>query len=121
MLSISRSGEKGIASRKRNTSVAFKFGPMTLSIMTIAIIGFMALFYVVQASMSSEDAFQIHSLEAQGEELREKNRALETEASQLRALDSIEHKLQSSQRSFVPVSDVITLTLPDEAVAVAAE
>lgn len=119
LLSITRSASLEPNVRKRTMSGSgFKIGPMTLSIVTIGLIGFMTLFYVVQASVGANESFQVHTLEQQSSDLKDQNRQLEVEASKLRSLDGLEKNLKSDQSSFVPARPVASITLPTDDVAV---
>jgi hypothetical protein len=118
MLSITRSASLEPSIRKRTTTSGFRIGPMTLSVVTVGLIGFMTLFYVVQASVGASESFEIHQLEQQSADLKDDNRRLELEASKLRALDSLEANLKDQKSSFVPAHPVASVQLPPEDVAV---
>jgi len=121
MLSITRSANLQHGIRKRSLGgggSGFRIGPLTLSVVTVALIGFMTLFYVVQASVGADESFQVHTLELRSEELQNQNRRLEVEASKLRALDSLERDLKDQRSSYVPARPVASVILPGDDVAV---
>lgn len=121
MLSITRSASLQPGIRKRSmggSGSGFRVGPLTLSVVTVGLIGFMTLFYVVQASVGADESFQVHTLEQRSEELRNQNRRLEVEASKLRALDSLERDLKDERSSYVPARPVASVVLPGDDVAV---
>jgi hypothetical protein len=123
MLSITRSASLEPGIRKRNLSGGsngFRVGPMTLSVVTVGLIGFMTLFYVVQASVGANESFQVHTLEQRSEELKDDNRRLEVEASKLRALDSLERELKDERSSYQTARPVASVQLPADDVAVQA-
>jgi hypothetical protein len=118
LLSITRSSSLQPTVRKRTFGVPLKIGPVSLSIMTIGMIGFLALFYIIETSITSSEGFKVHQLEERTQELRDENQKLEVEASKLRALDRLEESLKTSDTQFVPVTKVTTVRLPEDAVAV---
>jgi hypothetical protein len=118
LLSITRSETLDPTVRKRTIQMPFRIGPMTLSILTIILIGFLSLFFIISTTTTSAQGFQLHSLEQRALDLREQNQRLEVEASKLRALDKLEQTLKDNKTTFVPVSKVSTIRLPEEAVAV---
>ena len=120
MLSITRSASLEPSVRKRTMTSGFRIGPMTLSVVTVALIGFMTLFYVVQASVGASESFQIHQLEQKSSDLKDDNRKLELEASKLRALDNLESDLKDQHSSFVPAHPIASVQLPSDDVAVQA-
>lgn len=116
ILSISRSAPLDNYARKRDIKTPAKFGPMTLSVLTIGLVGFLTLFYIIETSMTSSEGFKIHQFEQRINELQDKNQQLETEASKLRALDHLENKLDKSSQQFVPVTQVTSIKLPHDTV-----
>lgn len=120
MLSITRSAslQPGIRKRSLGGGSGFRVGPLTLSVVTVGLIGFMTLFYVVQASVGADESFQVHTLELRSVELQNQNRRLEVEASKLRALDSLERDLKDQRSSYVPARPVASVILPGDDVAV---
>lgn len=117
MLSITRSGE-GSGARKRGIDQSMKFGPITLSIMTIALVGFLALFFIVSTTSTSAEGFELHQLEERADKLEDQNQTLEVELSKLQSLDHLEKSIEDSHINFVPVTKVTTIRLTDDSVAV---
>src|SRR3990172_6830964 len=112
LLSITRNAPLDPSLRKREVTEPLKIGPLTLSVLTIGLVGFLTLFYIIETSMTASEGFKIHQYEQRINELNEKNQQLEVEASKLRALDHLEKKLDKSSVQFVPVTQVSTLKLP---------
>jgi len=91
---------------------------MTLSIMTIGLIGFLTLFYIIGTSLTSNKGFKVYQLEQKVDELKGKNENLEIEASKLRAIEKLESSLKKEDSQFVPVTKVSSIVIPNEEVAV---
>ncbi|MFH0831142.1 MAG: hypothetical protein V1895_03725 [Parcubacteria group bacterium] len=118
LLSIARAGSSGPTGRKRALVVPFKLGPVTLTILTVALVGLLALFFIISTTSTSAEGFELHSLEQRADELHEQNQQLEVDLSKLRSLDRLEQRLNTGNLNFVPVTKVTTLRLPDGSVAV---
>lgn len=121
LLSIARAGSAAPAGRKRALAMTMKLGPVTLTILTVALVGLLALFFIVSTTSTSAEGFELHSLEQRADELREQNQQLEVDLSKLRSLDRLEGQLKDSSLNFIPVSKVTTVRLPDDSVAVGTE
>ncbi len=121
ILSITRTNSLDPGRRKKTLQNSFQIGPLSLSVMTICLIGFLALFYIIGTSMTSSKGFEAYQLEQQADELIEQNKALEIEASKLRAIDHLETSLNDSEEVFVPVTKVTTVRLPSKEVAVSGQ
>lgn len=117
MLSITRS-DNGSLGRKRTLKTPFRLGPVTLSVMTIILVGFLALFFIISTTSTSAEGFELHQMEDRIVELRENNQKLEVELSKLRSLDHLEQSLNESHLNFIPVGQVTAIRLPEDAVAV---
>ncbi len=116
LLSITRSTPLDTKLRKRDLTAPLKLGPLSLGVLTVGLVGFLTLFYIIETSMTSSEGFKIHTYEQQVNDLQDKNQQLEVEASKLRALDHLEEKLDKSTLQFVPVTQVSTVKLPHDTV-----
>ncbi|MFO0705007.1 MAG: hypothetical protein U0517_03550 [Candidatus Andersenbacteria bacterium] len=125
LLSITRSGATGSglgarAGRTRALRFPVKLGPVTLTIVTVGLVGILALFFIMSTSTTSAEGFDLHTKEQQADQLREQNEQLEVDLSKLRSIDRLENSLKDSQLNFVPVTKVSTIRLSDETLAKAA-
>ncbi len=126
LLSISRAGNtveagSGRASRQRSFKAPFKLGPVSLTILTVAFVGLLALFFIMSTTATSAEGFQLHSLEQHAQDLREQNEQLEVDLSKLRSIDHLEKSINDSHLNFVPVTHVSTIRITDEALAASSQ
>jgi len=121
LLSISRGSTGHTKPTRSNRTRAFgnsiKLGPVTLTIMTVGLVGILALFFIVSTTATSAEGFELHSLEQQAKELRDENQRLEVDLSKLRSLDRLEKSIDESKLNFVPVTKVTSIRISDEALA----
>jgi|GEM_PF-2061288 len=126
LLSITRTGATSLegsagrtarATRQRGITSPFKLGPVTLTILTVAFVGLLALFFIMSTTSTSAEGFELHSLEQRADELSEQNEQLEVDLSKLRSLDRLEKSIDESHLNFVPVTKVSSIRISDEALA----
>lgn len=122
MLSVTREkiSRPGPGVRKKTLPGAskFKFGPLSLSVITICLIGFLALFYIIGTSLTSNKGFEVYKLEQKAEQLKHENKSLEIKASKLRSLEHLESSLNKGDDVFIPVRAVSAVKITPEEVAV---
>lgn len=75
--------------RKKAVNLKLKRGPYTTAIVLVILICLLSLFFLAQVFQSSTKGYEISNLQQQAEELKEKNKALEIKAAELRSFDKI--------------------------------
>ncbi len=122
MLSITRdrtpAPSPGVRKKTLEGNSKFKIGPLSLSVLTICLIGFLALFYIIGTSLTSNKGFEVYKLEQKADQLKHENKALKIKASELRSLDHLESSLDQKKDVFVPVKQVSAIQILPEEVAV---
>ena len=93
-----------------HTTAALMFG-----IAAVGIVGLLGFFYLQQVIRTASQGTDVHQLEANVSDLKEKQRVLELEGAQLRALKNIEG--DAEQLNLVPTEKVSYLVDVDEHLA----
>ena len=91
---------------KRN----FQIGPVSLNFLTIIIIFFLALFYLIQSQQSASKVYAIKELQQQKNEIISENEQLKIRAAELNSIENI--KNTASDLQMVPSVELNYLESP---------
>ena len=92
-------------------------GPMSLTVVTIVLLGIVSLFYLAQMFYTTTVGYKIAELEERRVELLEANQKLELQTADLKSYKTIRE--ESVKLNMVPTKNMIYITPSTGAVAVA--
>lgn len=93
--------------RKRAFNLRLKRGPYTTAIVLVIFICLLSLFFLAQVFQSSTSGYEISNLQKKADEIKEKNKALEIKAAELRSFDKI--KEEADKLSMVKSEKIVYL------------
>ncbi len=90
-------------------------GPISLTVITFAILGLFCLLYLGQMFYTNNHSYKINDLEKTQNQLAEQNRKLELQVADLQSYKGL--KEESAKLNMVPAKNIIYLTPKDTSVA----
>lgn len=92
--SLTHSNTLGLGGRKKALNLRLKSGPYTMFFVLVLLTCLLSLFFLAQVFQSSTAGYEVSKYQKQIEEVKEKNKALEIKAVELRSFDKIKKEAE---------------------------
>ncbi|MFH1508885.1 MAG: hypothetical protein ABIE68_01855 [bacterium] len=116
-ITLTNSADTIYGRRKATIKNKIQAGPVSLTVVTIVILGLVSLFYLAQMFYTTTVGYDIADLETQREELLESNEKLELQVADMKSYKTI--KEEATKLNMVPTKDSVMLTKTSSTFAVA--